>query len=277
VNVGGNYALVYGELGAPRLGTDGSAIATGIAFLVSTAIYLELWRRDRLAIPRSEAFFGGFDRTRAARILRIGLPTALEQGAWQAGLWLFLRLVASYGTAAISAYLIGVRILSFSFVPGLGFSTAAATLVGQHLGAGEAQLAARSGWRANGLAMVVMAVVGGSIILLARPVASWFGAAGADTVDLAVTFIWILGAAQPLMAVEFALGGALRGAGDTRFPLVSILTGLFAFRLGLAFLVSRVFGGSVVAVWCCLLADYAVKATLLSLRFASGRWQHVRV
>jgi len=276
VNVAGNYILVFGKFGAPRLGTDGSALGSGIALCVSAAIYATLWIRNRLVVSRGR-WLDGFERARAARILRIGVPTALEQIAWQGGLWLFLRIVAQYGTDPISAYLIGVRILSFSFVPGLGFSTAAATLVGQHLGALEPALAARSGWRANAGAMVVMACVGAVIIAIARPVANYFGAAGENTVQLAITFIWILGAAQPLMAVEFALGGALRGAGDTRFPLVSILTGLFVFRLGGAFLVSHLFFGSVVAVWCCLLMDYAAKASLLSLRFASGRWKSMRI
>jgi putative MATE family efflux protein len=276
VNVAGNYVLVFGKFGAPKLGTDGSALGSGIALCVSAAIYATLWIRNRLVVPRGR-WLDGFERARAARILRIGVPTALEQIAWQGGLWLFLRIVAQYGTDPISAYLIGVRILSFSFVPGLGFSTAAATLVGQHLGALEPALAARSGWRANAGAMVVMACVGAAIIAVARPVANYFGAAGENTVHLAITFIWILGAAQPLMAVEFALGGALRGAGDTRFPLVSILTGLFVFRLGGAVLVSHVFLGSVVAVWCCLLMDYAAKASLLSLRFASGRWKSMRI
>jgi Na+-driven multidrug efflux pump len=125
--------------------------------------------------------------------------------------------------------------------------------------------------------MAVMGGVGLLIVLLARPIAGWFGATGQNTVDLTVTFIYILGAAQPLMAVEFALGGALRGAGDTRFPLFAILTGLFAARLAGALVVAELLGGSVVAVWSCLLADYAVKATLLSLRFASGAWQRARV
>jgi len=276
VNVVGNYGLVYGALGMPRLGTDGSALASGIAFTTSAALSLWLWRRGTLVLgARPPA--DGLTRARARRILRIGLPTALEQGAWQAGLWLFLRLVAHYGTEPVSAYLIGVRILAFSFVPGLAFSTAAATLVGQHLGAGEPDLAARSGWRANQLAMIVMAVVGGAIIAAAPWIAGYFGAAGPRTVALTITFIWILGAAQPLMAVEFALGGALRGAGDTRFPLVSILSGLFVFRLGGALLVTHVLHGGVVAVWSCLLADYVVKALLLAGRFRSGRWRHVRV
>jgi Na+-driven multidrug efflux pump len=122
-----------------------------------------------------------------------------------------------------------------------------------------------------------MAVAGLAIIGVAPVVAGWFGATGADTVHLTVLFIYVLGAAQPLMAIEYALGGALRGAGDTRFPLFAILTGLFVFRLGGASLVTHVLSGGVVAVWCCLLADYAVKALLLAGRFASGRWQHVRI
>lgn len=276
VNLVGNYVLVFGKFGAPRLGTDGSALASGIAFVVSTALYLWWWKRGKLRLA-FVATRDGLERGRARRLLRIGVPTALEQLAWQAGLWLFLRLVAHHGTEPVSAYLIGVRILAFSFVPGLGFSTAAATLVGQHLGAGEPDLAARAGWRANALAMVVMAAVGSAIIAAAPWIASYFGAAGQQTVDLTVTFIWILGIAQPLMAVEFALGGALRGAGDTRFPLVSILSGLFVFRLGGALFVTHVLDGSVVMVWSCLLADYTVKAALLSARFASGRWKNVRV
>jgi putative MATE family efflux protein len=276
VNVVLNYGLVYGRLGLPQLGTDGSALGTGVAMTVGAAVWVSLWATDQLAVPRL-AWRAGLAAPLARRILRIGVPTFVEQAVWQLGLMLFLRIVAQYGTAPVSAYLIGVRILSFSFVPGLGFSMAGGTLVGQHLGAGQPALAMRAGWRATAGAVSVMAVVGFAIVVLSRPIAGWFGATGQTTVDLTVTFIYILGAAQPLMAVEFALGGSLRGAGDTRFPLFAILTGLFAARLTGALLVSQVLGGSVVAVWSCLLADYAVKATLLSLRFASGAWQRVRV
>ncbi len=278
VNVVGNWALIFGHLGAPALGTDGSALASGLAYSTGAAIYALLWLRNGLAVPRGP-WLEGLSWGRSWRILRIGLPTSAEQIVWQIGLFLFLRIVAGYGTEALAAYLIGVRILSFSFVPGVGFSMAAATLVGQHLGAGRPEAAAQAGWRASRACMAVMACAGLSIVLGARPLAEMFGAAGTRTVDLTVWFIYILGAAQPLMALEFALGGALRGAGDTRFPLLSILTGLFAVRLAGALLVSRWLdpGGSVVPVWSCLLADYAVKAALLSARFARGRWRDVRV
>jgi putative MATE family efflux protein len=275
VNVVLNYGLVYGKLGLPRLGTDGSALGSGLALTAGAAVYAWLWHQNVLAIPR-QSWLRGLGRPDALRILRIGLPTALEQSAWQGGLWLFLKLVAGFGTEPVSAYIIGVRILSFSFVPGIGFSTAASTLVGQHLGAAEPELAARSGWRASALAMGVMGAAGLAIVAVAPWVAGWFDATGSRTVELTIAFIYILGAAQPLMAVEFALGGALRGAGDTRFPLVAILTGLFVFRLGGAFTTAKL-GGEVVAVWSCLLADYLVKAALLAARFARGRWKHAEL
>jgi len=237
---------------------------------------LLLWWRRILVLPWA-SFRDALSRPLARRLLKVGLPSALEGAAFNVGLLLFLRLVADYGTEAISAYLIGVRILSLCFIPGLGFATAASTLVGQHLGADEPDLARSAGWRAGRGAAAVMGGVGLVIIGFARPLASLFGAAGAETVDLTVTFIYILGAAQPLMAIEFAIGGGLRGAGDTRFPLFAILIGLFGFRLAAAIFIAGPIFGTVTAVWTCLLADYAVKATLLAWRFRSGAWQRIRV
>jgi putative MATE family efflux protein len=270
------YALVFGRLGAPELGAVGSAWAGGASFAVGLVLLWGLWARGWLALPVGR-WRGSVTRLLAWRIVRVGIPTALERAAWSGGLLVFMGVVAGFGTASISAYLIGVRILAFCFVPGSGFAMAAATLVGQNLGAEQPQLAARSGWRSMLGALAVMGGVGLSIVLLARPLASLFGAAGEETIALAVTFIYILGAAQPLMAIEFSLSGALRGAGDTRFPLLAILVGLFVFRLGAAVLIAKPLFGTVTAVWLCLLVDYAVKAAMLAWRFASGRWQALEV
>jgi putative MATE family efflux protein len=276
VNVFFCWVLIFGRLGAPALGAEGSVWASGIAFTTGMVLLLALWQRGELVLPAAP-WRGNVTALLAHRLLRIGIPTALERGAFQLGLLLFLRLVADFGTEPISAYLIGVRILAFCFVPGFGFASAAATLVGQNLGAGHPEQAARSGWRATAGAVLVMSSVGLAIILFAQPLAGSFGAVGEATIQLAVIFIYILGAAQPLMAIEFTLAGALRGAGDTRFPLFALLTGLVVFRLGGAALLAKPLFGTVVAVWSCLLADYAVKAALLVWRFRTGRWQSVKV
>ena len=200
-------------------------------FSIARSRRMLLWRRGKLVLKSGAP--GAFTRKRLGRLIRIGYPAALEQLTWQGGFIVFLWIIAFYGTAAFAAYGIGVNILSFSFTVGFGFSIAASTLVGQHLGAGDPDLAAKSGWRAMRLSICTMAIFAAIIIAAAEPIAA-FLIDDPEVIRLTVTFIWILGSVQVLMAIEFALGGALRGAGDTRFPLVTVLTGLFGVRITLA-------------------------------------------
>src|SRR5690606_19530147 len=143
-----------------------------------------------------------------------------------------------------------------SFVIGFGFSVAAATLVGQHLGAGDAAGATRGGWRAMAFAMAAMVGFGLAIVSAAEPLAR-FMIDDAEVVRLTVVFLYVLGSVQPLMAIEFTLGGALRGDGDTRFPLLAIFVGLVGARLGLASLFA-VLGWSVEWIYAALVGDYVV-------------------
>lgn len=271
VNVFLLYGLVYGQFGLPELGVRGAAMANGLAFAFGAVLTVSLWLGGGLVIgwgPRG----GDFDRSRIRRILHIGYPSGLEQLVFQAGLMTFLMIVARYGEAPYAAYSIGVNILSFSFLVGFGFSIAASTMVGQNLGAGDPEAAERSGWRAMFLSVGVMVVFGAVLIATAEPFAR-FLIDDDEVVRLAVIFIWLLGSVQALMGIEFSLGGALRGAGDTRFPLWIVFAGFFLGRIPLALLLAW-FGWSVEWVFAALLADYVIKATGLVLRFRGGRWKH---
>jgi putative MATE family efflux protein len=273
VNVFLVYGLVYGRFGFPALGVQGAALASGCAFAFAALVSLVLWWRGWLRVG-----VGPGDSLRATRIrqiIKIGYPAGIEQVIMQLGFIIFLKIVSNYGTAPYAAYGLGVTLLSFSFVVGFGFSIAASTHVGQRLGAGDPEGAARSGWRALKLSASSMLVLGACIIAGARPLAS-FLIDDPEVVRLTVVFIYILGAVQPLMAIEFTLGGALRGAGDTRFPLFTTLTGLILVRASLAgaFVLA---GLSVEWIFAALIADYIVKASLLTWRFRSGRWQTIKV
>jgi len=269
VNVVLVYGLVYGRLGLPALGVAGAAIASGLAFTASAGLTLLLWLRGHLVIGVGVP--GALTRTRVRALLRIGWPAALEQVAWQGGFIVFLWIVSFYGTAPYAAYGIGVTILAISFVVGFGFQIAAATLVGQRLGAGDPEGAAASGWRAMRLAVVAMVVLGGAIIAGAWPIARLM-IEDPEVVRLTVVFIYILGAMQPLMAIEFTLAGALRGAGDTRYPFFAVLAGLLGMRCTLAAIAAWA-GLPVEWIFAALIGDYMVKASMLAMRFRSGRWQ----
>jgi putative MATE family efflux protein len=271
VNVILLYGLVYGRMGMPSLGVKGAAIANGAAFAIGGVVLVALWVRRLLILePRPS---GALERARIRRLVHIGYPAAIEQGVWQGGFIAFMWVLSLYGTAPYAAYGIGVSILAFSFVVGFGFSIAASTLIGQHLGAGDPEGAARSGWRAMTLSVVSMSIFGLAIILASEPIAS-FMIDDPEVVRLTVIFIYMLGGAQPLMAIEFTLGGALRGAGDTRFPLIAVLSGLVGVRIVLAGSFAWL-GLGVEWVFAALLGHYVVTSTMMTLRFRSGRWKTV--
>jgi putative MATE family efflux protein len=265
------YLLVYGRLGFPALGVAGAAIAGGAAFAVGALAFVYRWVRGYLRLgigpPRC------MERARVRRLVNIGYPAGIEQLVWQGGFIAFLWIVSLYGTAPYAAYGIGVSLLAFSFLIGWGFSIAASTLVGQHLGAGDPDGAMRSGWRAARLSVISMLVFGLAIIAGAWPLARWM-IDDPEVVRLTVVFIYVLGGLQPLMAMEFALTGSLRGAGDTRFPLLTVLSGLIFVRCVLAGFFAWL-DFSVEWIFYALIADYIVKATMLTLRFHGGRWKTV--
>ncbi|MFI5307592.1 MAG: MATE family efflux transporter, partial [Polyangiales bacterium] len=166
VNVLMLYMLVYGGFGFPKIGIAGAALAGGLAFTAGAALTLLLWLRGMLRLQPVGR--DALDRERMRSVVRIGYPAALEQLVVQSGFIAFTYIIARhFGTEALAAYGIGVQILSLSFVVGFGFSIAASTLVGQHLGAGSPERAAQSGWRALFLAVGSMSVLSVVIVSFA--------------------------------------------------------------------------------------------------------------
>ena len=266
------YAFILGKWGAPHMGAAGAPFASGLSFVLCGAVLVSLWMRQRLTIK----FYPGdiLQKARYQRLLHIGYPVALEQLVLQFGFFLFMSLIGHYyGTEAFAAYNVGVNMLNAAMVVGSGFSIAGATLVGQHLGAGDVEGAARSGWRACSMAVAAMSLIGFLIVLNAPALARFF--LGTDEIAVLRTteFTYIMGAMLPLLGVDMAIGGSLRGAGDTRFPLMTSFLGLIGMRCALA-ATFAFFHLPVVWVYSSIIGDYMLKGTLLIWRFKSGHWKH---
>ena len=266
------YAFILGKFGAPRMGAAGAPFASGLSFLLCGAVLVSFWMRQKLTIK----FYPGdlFQKARYQRLLHIGYPVALEQFVLQFGFFLFVSLIGHYyGTEAFAAYNVGVNMLNAAMVVGSGFSIAGATLVGQHLGAGDVEGAERSGWRACSMAVAAMSVIGFLTVFNAPALARFF--LGSDEIAVLRTteFVYIMGAMLPLLGVDMAIGGSLRGAGDTRFPLMTSFLGLIGMRCALA-ATFAFFHLPVVWVYGSIIGDYMLKGTLLIWRFKSGHWKH---
>jgi putative MATE family efflux protein len=263
--------LVNGQYGMPKLGILGAALAMGISFTIGAAIQLYLWLANKLVVPLGKA--GSFTKERLRQLITISYPAGIESFVFQFGMLSFFWIVAMYGTEEVAAYNIGVNILMLSFILGNGFSVAAATLSGQFLGASDPVAAYKSGYQAAGMTMLAMSLSGLLLAFFAEPIA-WFFIKDEEVVKFAVIFVWIFAMAQPFMALEFSLGSTLRGAGDTRSPLVITIIGLLIIRVPIAFLLYYL-EMPVQWIFATLIIDYFVKGILLITRYRSKRWMKV--
>jgi putative MATE family efflux protein len=275
VKLGLNVLFIFGApgLGVPALGVAGAGWATLGAQCVALALFVGVTRRKPAGAPttlRARDFrgLGPFFRP----LIRIALPGVGERVVMNLALLIYFSFIGGYGTVAAAAYTIGIRILSFSWIPGTGYSQAVATLVGQALGAGDVPRAERSGWRAARLALATAVAMGGIGALLREPLAQLFTVDEATVLALG-PFMLCLSLAQPAMQLHFTLAGAFRGAGDTLTPLYAAFVGNWLFRVPLAFLAAKVWELPLIWIWLTLILDHVARAVWLFASFVRGRWK----
>jgi putative MATE family efflux protein len=209
-------------------------------------------------------------------LFAVSLPSAAESAMFSLGILALSGFAFRLGTNASAAHQIVNQVESFSFLPCIGFSGAASALVGQALGMGDPRRATRSGWAAVRMAILWSTIAGIAFMVLPQALLGIF-TNDDRVVQAGVGALAIVGIAQPAQAVIFTLGGALRGAGDTRFPLVATIVNWFVVRLPLAYVLAFPLGLGLAGVWAGIAADYFVRAALLAWRFNSGAWQRLRV
>ncbi len=268
-----SIVLIFGLLGMPRLELVGAGIATLVAHGVGLALFIVAAR-----FASKGGLVSTFDwaDVRAMwgvtrEVVFVSLPAMGERFIMNLALLTYFKILSTYGTSAIAAYAIGVRLLAISWVPGLGFSAAAATLVGQALGAGDSPLARRVGSRSVRQALAMMCALSFVFFFLRAPLARAFTNDPQVAADLA-PFMLMLALAQPFMGTHFTLGGVLRGAGDTVTPLIGAAIGNWCFRVPLAWVFARAFGTNLVWVWAALIADHLARLAINGVVFARGRW-----
>jgi putative MATE family efflux protein len=267
-----NFVLIFGALGFPRLELVGAGIATVISQGVGITIFL--WAVLRAA-PGSPIALRRRDiagaRPYLREVVRISLPSIGERLVMNLALLAYFRVLADFGTAAIAAYTVGIRVLSFSWIPGIGFGTAAATLVGQALGAGKLNDAKAAGWRSTRAAVAAAVTLGIVCALFRTPLAEMFTNDPATVAALG-PFLLCLALTQPFLQAHFTLAGAHRGAGDTFTPFVAAAVGNWGLRVPLAVVCTQVLRLDLVWVWYVLTLDHMARTAWLARSFARGRW-----
>jgi MATE family multidrug resistance protein len=233
VNLLGNWALVYGHLGARGYGVAGSGWSTCIsrtymvAVLAIATVYYDRKRNSGLWIASRR-----LELARIRLLLRLGLPAALqlllEIGAFASATFLIGKL----GAVQLAGHQIALNVASFTYMVPLGIGSAAAIRVGHAIGMRDAHGAARAGWMALLFAAVFMSCSGLVLFLFARPIARVY-TPEADVISAGATLLLVAAVFQLFDGLQVVATGALRGAGNTRVPMLANLVGYWVIGLPL--------------------------------------------
>jgi MATE family, multidrug efflux pump len=275
-NILASWTLMNGvpALGIPPIGVVGSAIGAATGWTLGCVLAVRLMRCKHPRAPQLTRAALRPDLGIMGRVLRVGIPSAAELVVFQLGVLTFNRVVIGLGPVTYAANVTINTVDSIGTLPGFGFSVAATALVGQALGARDTHLAERSVWASLRPAVMVMIAVGMFEALIPHLLLGVFVADPTvlNAGDIAMRLSLLL---MPASACSFVFNGALRGAGDTRFPVLVRAAGTWGLRLPVAALLIPLWGlpGARLA----MSLDFWTQAGLSYWRFRGGRWRSTHV
>lgn len=277
VHMAGDWTLMLGHWGCPRLGVQGGGIAVSLSMITSLIAYLMFLRRSPVRGSLSVRHL--FPRIQwARRLLRVGSPAAATMLIRTVSGLAFTGVLArtQEGTAAVAALPIGLTAESIAFMPGFGFSIAASALVGQALGASDPDRAEQYGWTSARTSMAVMSVMGLVFFVCAAPFARLFSP-DPQVVLLATDYLRVMAISEPMLAIGMVLTGALQGAGDTLRPTIVTAVTFWAFRLPLAWWLGLGLNMQAHGAWIAMAVSTIVGGFLTLGLFRSGKWKTAKV
>ncbi|MBV9125926.1 MAG: MATE family efflux transporter [Planctomycetes bacterium] len=275
----------------PALGFEGISLGTALSHTLGALAVLAVLAHGRAGLrlhlrmlrPQADLLW---------RLLRVSVPAGLDSLSQVVGQLWFLSIVNRLGDVASSAHGIAIRWEALGYLSGAAFGTAAMTLVGQNLGARRPRQAARCGWTAFALGCGVMCLMGMVFFLLAPAMFRLFcpDPDQRPVIEAGVPLLRLVAFAMPPLACCIIFTYALRGAGDTRVPVLFTWLGFLGVRIPLAYLLTYrpldlgwLFAGwpgydpGLFGAWLAMFADLLVRGGFFLYRFAGGRWQTVRV
>ena len=289
INVVVSAALVIGWGPFPQLGWIGLAVGTacghGVGGLILACLLLAGRAGLRIRFHRLTP-----DLSLIRRLLRIGIPGGLDYAVILACHLIYVAIINRVGTAAAAAHGLGIAIESMAYLPATAFQVAAMTMAGQMLGARDPRRAVSSGWLACCVGGGLLTGAGLLFFFTPTTLTTFFTGTNDPTAQTTIPLLRVVAFAMPSLAITMILAGALRGAGDTRWPLAISLVGYLGIRIpGACFLawdevtvpwttfVLPGCGWGVLGAWYAMLADTLLRSVLVVARFCHGGWKRIKV
>jgi len=269
--------LINGIGPIPQMGILGAAIAGLAARIVGCVMAVWILFSDKkLPIcPRIRyVFMPNLDTIK--RVVKIGIPSALEQAALRVGLIAFTMYVINLGTAEFAAHNITGSIHTYVVNFGSAIGIALVSAVGQNLGAKRPDIAQMYFAASIKLSFAVSVILIVPFLMIPEQIARLF-TDDQDVIRNIVIAVRILAGFTTGQILQMAISGGLRGGGDTKWPLISTMVGVLGMRMILGYFFIVVFQWGIAGAWLCWLLDQCIRAVLIYIRYKGGKWKTVRV
>lgn len=284
LNIGFNFPLIFGLPAMPAigfggwegLGLTGSGISTAISILF--AAVMVTWK----ATSAKGTFQLHLRHFRPhwptlKTLIRISVPTFIEEAVLSVGFLIFIGFMAVLGTNEVAAHSIASRLEALSFMAGLGFTVAAAALVGQSLGERNVEMARQAFKISTKYCVGLMSVAAVVLIYFAEPIVSAFAPGQPRVTEMASILLIIAALEQPVLAIGMTVGGGLRGAGDTLTPMFSSLICGVGLRVGAAYFCAFHLGWGIYGIYVGSMVDWIVRSAFLYWFFRLERWARIKI
>ncbi len=275
INIALGPCLIFGLGPFPELGVAGAATATTIGR--GTGVLFQIYSlrsgRSRITLTASHLALA---RPVMAVILRLS-GVAMFQNFIGTASWMgLIRILTGFGSAAVAGNTIGIRLVIFALLPSWGVSNAAATLVGQNLGAGKPERAEASVWRAGFYNTVALSIVGAAFLLFAEPLIRIFSA-DPEVIGHGVRCLRIVALGFVFYGYGMVLTQAFNGAGDTRTPTLINLFCLWMLEIPLAWVLSHPLGLGPTGVFTSVSVAFSALALVSTVMFKRGHWKTQKI
>jgi multidrug resistance protein, MATE family len=270
VNLAGNWIFIYGKLGMPALGVRGSALSTVVSRIYMAAVLVYVaWRHERGRGHPLFAHWPAPDWKRIRVLLNLGVPAAFQVILEMAAFGAATIMSSHLDPVALATHEIALSCAAYTFMVPLGVSAAAAVAVGHAIGAGNPARARRAGWMAVGLGAGFMGLAALAFLLIPRPIIEIYSR-DQQILALGARILLIVAAFQIFDGCQTVATGALRGLGETRFPMLVNFAGYWLFGLPLGALMCFRLKWGLQGLWIGLTVALIAIASLLLRRWQSA-------
>lgn len=274
-----NFLLIYPSrriYGIPiwgaHLGVTGAAIATAVSFVFGGLMMFIRYYRNTIF----DFIHTGFhlDLSVLKECLHIGIPVVMERSVICLGHVAFSSLIASLGVVAFAAHTIAIQAEQAFYIPGHGFQSATATLVGNGIGERNEAKVRQITYLICALTFSLMVICGGALFICASSLMRFF-TPDLEVIRLGTKVLHIVSVSEPIYGVLIILEGTFNGMGDTKAPFIFSLTTMWGIRVLGTWIMIYVFSLGLEAVWLMMVMDNVSRCFLLSQRFLRGKWKYL--